>query len=427
MRAVGAVGAGVGDGRRVGSTAVAGARESEIVRYLREEVAAHAAAHRRRMEDALGPNGLRSLDDLGRVPITRLSDITEPASVVLRPPAPRSGGKRGERARQELDEAYKPVHWIVQEGVPLGSSETDLQRLGTLGARWLRRCGVRPDDVVVGLLPAGPRLAYWELVLATRRLGVASVHLPPVPSDADMLRLRPSVLVGRPYDLGRLLDTGSRGAAGVSWRSRVRLVVAAGEPLEAGQRARLERLLEGSADAAVVSAWAPPGVRALWWECRGGAGMHTWPEAEVVQVVDPLSGTPVPPGADGEVVWTSVGWHGSVLVRLRTGVFATMEFGDCPSCGEPGPRLKVVPTAPSYLDALDRHAGVAAWQAELRTVDGREELLVFLALSGRTGLERLLVELDAELSATQYVILEPPALDARLTAHDDRRLVDVRR
>lgn len=404
---------------------MADARSKEIVRYLRNDVAAHAPALRRRLESALGGGGVKSLEDLSRVPLTTLADIDDPSSIVLRPPAPKGGSARAQRNRASLDQGYKPLHWIVQEGVPLGSSETDLQRLAALGALWLTRCGVTVNDVVLSLLPAGPRLAYWQVVLGTRRMGVASVHLPPIPSDADMARLRPTVVVGRPYDLGRLLDPAGRSLGGSTWRSRVRLVVAAGEPLEATQRARLERLLQ-TQDARVVSAWAPPGARALWWECRGGFGMHTWPDAEVVEVVDPLSGTPVPPGADGEVVWTALGWHGSVLLRLRTGVFAALDPTPCPACKAAGPRLDVIPTAPSYLQVLDRHEGVGGWQAELRTVDGREELLVFLALSGRIALERVLVELDAELSATQYVILDRKALEARRAATDDQRLVDLR-
>lgn len=405
---------------------MAGARGKEVVRYLRNDVAVHAPALRRRLEEALGPAGVRSLEDLSRVPLTTLAEIDDPSSIVLRPAGPKGGSGRAQRARAALEQGYKPLHWIVQEGVPLGSSETDLQRLAALGALWLTRCGVRADDVVLSLLPAGPKLPYWQVVLGTRRMSVASVHLPPIPSDADMARLRPSVVVGRPYDLGRLLDPSGPGRGRTSWRARVRLVVAAGEPLDPAQRDRLRQLVEAP-DAAVVSAWAPPGVRAMWWECAGGTGMHTWPDAEVVEVVDPLSGTPVPPGADGEVVWTSLGWHGSVLVRLRTGVFAAMDPGPGPACRAAGPRLDVIPTRPSYLDVLDHHHGVAGWQAELRTVGGREELLVFLTLSGRTGIERLLVELDAELSATQYVVVDRSTLEARLAANDDRRLVDLRR
>jgi hypothetical protein len=86
----------------------------------------------------------------------------------------------------------------------------------------------------------------------------------------------------------------------------------------------------------------------------------------------------------------------------------------------------VSPSAPSFLDVLDRHHGVAGWQAELRSEAGYEELLVFLALSGATRLEQLLVDLDVHLSATQYVVVDRATLDARLAAHLDRRVVDLR-
>lgn len=398
--------------------------EKTVLRYLRDEVAANAPAHRERLTtaDRAFP---RSLSDLSRVPSTALAEV-DPASCVLRPPAPTSGGRRGRRARRAMEHAYKPIHWVVQDGVPIGSSAADLERLGDLGARSLTRSGVGPGDVVVSVLPAGPHLPYWEVVLGARHLGVSAVHLQPLPMSSDVARLRPTVLVGRPYDLGRLLGSGTdRNGSGPGWRSRVRLVVAAGEPLDAGQRARLEGSLEPAASA-VVSAWAPAGVRSLWWECPGGTALHAWPDAGLVEVVDPLSGTAVPPGADGEVVWTAVGWHGSVLVRLRTAVFAAIEEGPCPSCREPGPRLAVSSGSPSFLDVLDRHEGVAGWQAELRTVAGREELVVFLVLSGAVRLERLLVDLDVDLSATQYVVLDRSALDARLAAHLDRRVVDRR-
>jgi hypothetical protein len=131
-------------------------------------------------------------------------------------------------------------------------------------------------------------------------------------------------------------------------------------------------------------------------------------------------------GDPGEIVWTPVGWHGTVALRLRTGVFATLDPGPCPSCGWSGPLLHVTSSAPAFLSPLDHHAGVSGWQAELRTVSGHEELVVFLALSDVDRLEDVLVDLDGQLSATQYVVLDRDALDARLAAHGDRRLVDLR-
>ena len=391
-------------------------KDKVLVDYLLHDVVPNAPAVRQRLAGALDGGRLKAADGLTRVPPTTLAEVTDPGSLVLRPRMPR----RKKRARA-LERAYKPVHWLVQDGVPIGSSAADLERLGALSARWLTAAGVRADDVVLGFLPPGPHLPYWQLVLGASRLGVSAVHVPPVPSGADVTRLHPTVLVGRPNDVARLLDDAGRGGG---WRARVRLVIAAGEPIDDGLRARISALLEPGAT--VVSAWAPPGVRAMWWECAGATALHTWPEAELVQVVDPLSGTPAPPGADGEVVWTPVGWHGTVLVRLRTGVFASLEKGPCRACRAPGPLLSVTPHAPSFLQVLDEHAGVADWQAELRNADDGEELLVFLSLAPGARLPELLADVDADLFATQYVVLDAEALDARLAAHADRRVVDLR-
>ena len=400
-------------------------RDKTVSRYLRSEVAAHAPGHRDRLTAASGGAVPRTADELAQVRPIALTDVKDPASIMLRPPWPRGSGKKAIKATRALELRYKPVHWVVQAGIPLGSSVADLERLARMGARWLAGAGVRTDDVVLGFLPAGPHLPYWQLVLGARELGVSTFHVPPVPRPSDAARLLPTVVVGRPGDLNRLLDADEGGDPQADWRSRVRLVIAAGDPLDDGLRAKLQAVLSARG-ATVVSAWAPPGVRALWWECKGGMDFHTWPEAEIVQIVDPLSGTPVPPGADGEIVWTALGWFGSVLVRLRTGVFGALDTEPCPSCGQPGPRLAVSSGEPSFLRVLDRHNGVVSWQAELRVVDGYEELLVFLAPASGAQLPQLLAELDADLGATQYVVLTARDLDLRLADHEDQRVVDLR-
>lgn len=400
-------------------------RDKTISRYLRGEVAAHSAAQRARLTTASGGTVPRSPEELAKVRPITLDDLEDPASIMLRPPWPTGNGRRAVKARKELEHRYKPVHWFVQSGVPLGSSAADLERLGRIGARWLSGSGVRGDDVVLGFLPAGPNLAYWELVLGARELGVSTFHVPPVPRFADAAQLLPTVVVGRPADLARLLTVDDGSDPRTDWRSRVRVVIAAGQPLDDGLRSRLQAVLTAKG-AVVLWAWAPPGVRAMWWECKGGVDLHTWPDAEIVQVVDPLSATPAPPGADGEIVWTALGWFGSALVRLRTGVFGAIDPDPCPACGGPGPRLQVNTGEPSFLRVLDRNPGVAAWQAELRIVDGYEELLVFLAPNSGIVLPQMLAELDADLGATQYVVLDHKALDLRLAQYDDSRVVDLR-
>jgi phenylacetate-CoA ligase len=399
-------------------------QERALRHYLRREVLAYADAHRERLAPVWGRRGPRTLADFARAPLIRLAEVADPADLVLRPDWWSLGPlhrRRGRAARERAQRRFKPVHWTIHGGVLVGNSAVDMDRLADLGRRWLALADVEPHDVLVNILPYGPNLGWWEVALGARRAGLSAIDLPVSPPPAQVARLRPSVLAGRPFDLARLLEAAER--AGYPLED-VHTLLAVGEPLEPGLRARLAGLLgEGGA---VVAAFAPLGVRALWGECREGTGLHTWPDAEVVELVDPLSGEPVPPGADGEVVWSALGWRGTVFVRLRTGIFASMETGDCPWCGSTNPRLAVTPSTPAFLAGLDRSPLVAGWQAELRTVNGAEELVVFLVPASDAGLAALLTELDAELSATQYVVVDGDTLDARIVATGDRRVVDLR-
>jgi hypothetical protein len=96
------------------------------------------------------------------------------------------------------------------------------------------------------------------------------------------------------------------------------------------------------------------------------------------------------------------------------------------SCGRTSPRLRVVNPLPPFARILDEHPAVDLWQAELRLHDGAEELIVFLApeVDGHPG--RLLRELDRQLSVTQFVVLDRAALQERLRATGDVRVVDLR-
>jgi hypothetical protein len=50
---------------------------------------------------------------------------------------------------------------------------------------------------------------------------------------------------------------------------------------------------------------------------------------------------------DGEIVWTPIAWKGTVVLRLRTGVGATLADESCPSCGSTAPRLEIAARRPA--------------------------------------------------------------------------------
>jgi hypothetical protein len=412
-------------------------QDRALARYMRNHVAPFSPFH----ADVLRSRPVNGREDLTGLPLTRLEDVVDPADLVLRPTAERLDAAPDRELRLQwwwarlrrrtaafnrdvLEPRYKPIHWHLHE-VPIAYTAEDLDRLGEIGRSMLEMAGVRPTDVLVSVYPPGPDVGFWQLQLGAREAGVPSLFLERDDVRPDeVARLRPTVLAGRAGDLIRLLAEGRD--AGFSFAGLSTLLVI-GEPLDPNRRARLAEL-GGRTDApvAVVAAWAPPGVRALWSECRDGIDAHTWPGAEIVELVDPLSGTAVPPGADGEMVWTPIGWMGSVLLRLRTGAYGCIDDTACVSCGRTSPRLRVVNSLPPFARILEDHPEVVAWQAELRTHDGAEELIVFLSTDAPGHPGRLLRELDRQLSVTQFVVLGRAAMDDRLRASGDRRVVDLR-
>lgn len=411
-------------------------QDRALARYLREEVYPYTELHRRRLDEAgLQRGALRTRGDLASLPTTTLESLTDTTPLLLRPDAThirRYGdwkmrtrlrlatvlGRQSRLARGRIDPQFKPVHWALAEGLLVASSAADLDRLGELGRRWLESAGVRPHDVLVSLVSPGPDIGFWQLVLGARRAGLSALYLEVAPTPAQAEYLRPTVLAG-PADALLSLARGSL-EEGRSLGS-VHTVLVVGGDYDPEDHRRLRGLLPA---AAVSAAWAPPGVRALWAQCRNGRGLHTWPATEIIELVEPSSGRPAAPRAVGEVVWSSLGWRGTVFLRLRTGVLATLDTTLCPDCGRTTPRIEPL----AFPAVLDRAGELTGWQAELRDVGGTEELIVYAALA--PGLDgdaaEALRRLDEQVLVTQFVILEQAELDARLAQHGGARVLDRR-
>ncbi len=337
-----------------------GAYASEQRKLVRAGVAAEVLAFAPDWREAAAEAGLRrpgSAGDLAGLAPRPLSALGPPDELVLRPstkdvrkrgPRPlrrrlrraRLGRKRATAAQRILDPLYKPIHWLIEGDMPVGCTEADLVRLADLGRRSLEVAGVTPNDAIVSLVPSGPTLSSWQLALGAREAGVPLAGLAPDATIEAVSLLGPTVLAGRPTDLLRVLESLGGGA-----RSSVATVISFTQaPLLPSERADL-RVAAGS-QAVVVESWAPPGSRALWTQCRGGEGVHTWPQAELLEMCG-ADGKPVDPGERGQLVLTGLGWRGTAFVRLATGVHGRLVEGACGTCGRTTPRI------------LDAHVGDA--------------------------------------------------------------------
>jgi hypothetical protein len=385
----------------------------------------------------IGPR-VRGRADLARVPPTDLHEITDPGALVLRPDLGRilrhghpALAARGAAARvagampsfsRHVERRFKPVLWVLVDGVPIGYSTEDVSRLARRGAAWLERAGVGKDDVLVSTVEAAPTPGYWQLVLGCRRAGVSALHLGPGADPAVVARLAPTVIAGHPERLTALLSECRRTDDGLAG---IRTVLALGPPVGAAQRARAQELAGG---APVVAAWAPPGVRAVWAECRGGAtgtvpaGYHAWRD-DVLEL-----------GADDELLWTGLGWGGTALLRLRTFAIGEVATAPCPACGAATARVAphrpvAAPEAPATGNGREaapppgrieavvgQDPEVTAWLVEYRTVDGSPEAVVTVAPAPGVAEGALVDRLDRQLQGPRIVVKSAAEVHAEVEA-----------
>jgi phenylacetate-coenzyme A ligase PaaK-like adenylate-forming protein len=106
-----------------------------------------------------------------------------------------------------------------------------------------------------------------------------------------------------------------------------------------------------------------------------------------MEVVDPQTGRPLPPGQPGELAFTPLAARGSVVLRYRTGDYIDggLTYEPCPYCGRSAPRLvgnisrrsevkemnldKIKGTLVDFNElehVLDDSPHIGSWQIELR-------------------------------------------------------------
>jgi phenylacetate-CoA ligase len=164
-------------------------------------------------------------------------------------------------------------------------------------------------------------------------------------------------------------------------------------------RARIEALLG-------VETFDIYGMTELWGpgtgiECERHDGIHVWSDHYHVEIIDPETLQPVPPGTVGEVVVTTLAKEATPLIRYRTRDLSYLYAEPCP-CGSPYPRIgriqgrsddqvkvRGVIFLPAQVDVVLAEVDGAGpeFQAHVeRDGNGRDLLTIRVEGDGRPGL-----------------------------------------
>jgi phenylacetate-CoA ligase len=293
-------------------TETASVDELRALQLRRLEAALERAArvpHYRSKFAAAGikPGDVKSLDDLGRLPLTAKEDLRQnypfgmfavPMSEILRIHA--SSGTTG-----------KPT--------VVGYTRGDIELWAMLMARSIRAAGGKPGDKMhiaygYGLFTGGLGFHYGAEYLGCAVIPVSGgfterqVHL-----IADFA---PDIIAVTPSYLLAIADEFDR--QGIDARkSSLRIAMLGAEPWTEGMRAEIERRM--GLDAVNVyglSEVIGPGVGQEYADTKDG--LTIWEDHFFPEIVDPETGKALPDGEEGELVFTTLTKEAMPVIRYRT-------------------------------------------------------------------------------------------------------------
>ena len=222
-----------------------------------------------------------------------------------------------------------------------GYTRNDLQHWSQLTARVLTAGGVTKDDVVQITFKYGLFTGAFGLHYGAELIGASVIPMSTGNTSKQVLIMqdyKTTALVSTPSYALRLARY--MGAEGIYPKNlSIKLGLFGGEPCPESMRKEIEnRLFISVTDNYGVSEVMGPGVAA---ECKFKNGLHLYEDHFIPEIIDPQTLQVLPPGAEGELVLTTLSKEAFPLVRFRTRDITSLDFSPC-SCGRTLVRMKKV-------------------------------------------------------------------------------------
>ncbi len=332
-------------------------------------------------ENAVGPDDIKSHDDISRLPLTNADDFREgypfpllcvPMKDVVRIHA--SSGTTGKRK-------------------VLSYTQKDIDDWADMFARCYELAELTREDRVQIAVGYGLWSAGVGFQAGVERLGATA--LPVGPGNIDlhcevMVDLEATVLCAT-ASMALLLAEEVKNR-GIRDSVRLKKVIMGAERSSSAMKERMKELL------GVEHVFDIPGLTELYGpgaglDCTLHTGIHYHADYYILEILDPNTLEPVAPGDPGEMVVTTLKKQAAPLIRYRTRDMTRLIPGRCP-CGSVLPRhdrifdrsddmfvFRGVNIYPSQVDELvSRVDGAGSeYQIQLkRGGDGREYMIVVL-------------------------------------------------
>jgi phenylacetate-CoA ligase len=265
--------------------------------------------HYRRAFDAAGvhPDDCRDLADLAKFPTTTKADLRDnyPFGMFAVPQ------DQVRRVHASSGTTGKPT--------VVGYTAEDIDNWAALMARSIRAAGGRPGDKVhnaygYGLFTGGLGAHY-----GIEKLGATAIPISGgmTPRQVQLITdFRPDVIMVTPSYMLTVIDEFEKQGLDPA-ASSLRIGIFGAEPWTEQMRREIEDRMDMHAvDIYGLSEVMGPGVSQECVESKDG--LHIWEDHFLPEVVDPLDGTPLADGEEGELLFTSLTKQALPIIRYRT-------------------------------------------------------------------------------------------------------------
>lgn len=360
--------------------------------------------YRKKLDDAhVTPDKIRSLDDLRRLPFTTAQDLKDDYPFPLR---------------------AVPFEKIVRIHASSGTTgkrkvlcytQKDIDDWADMFARCYEMAGLTPADRVQIAVGYGLWTAGVGFQLGCERFGAMAVPVGPANTEmhCQLLEDMQSTVFCATASMALLIAEEIE-RRGMQDKISLKKFIFGAERHSRRMRQRIQEIT------GVEQLFDIPGLTELYGpgtglECTAHQGVHYWADYYILEILNPETLEPVPPGEIGEMVVTTLRKEGAPLIRYRTRDLTRFIPEPC-SCGNPLPRhdhilgrsddmfiFRAVNIYPGQIDhVLSQIRGVGSeYQVHLfRREDGRDIMLV--KVEGRLGNDSP----DAEKSLVEEITAE---------------------
>jgi phenylacetate-CoA ligase len=275
----------------------------------------------------------------------------------------------------------------------------DIDDWAEMFARCYAYADCTPEDRIQIAVGYGVWTAGWGFQNGCERFGAMSI--PAGPGNLDMqcqfLEDFQTTVMCCTASMGLLMaeEIDRRGLRG---KIALKKMIFGSERASDAMRVRISELSGVAAD----QLYDIPGLTELYGpgtglDCRHHQGIHYWADYYILEILDPQTLKPVPPGEIGEMVVTTLRKEGAPLVRYRTRDLTRIITTPCP-CGSIMPRhdrilgrsddmfiFRAVNIYPSHIDQILSHIDSVGSEYQVilnRLENGKDSMLIKVERAG---------------------------------------------